>query len=81
MLQRTDSQQKIKRMRGSSGVVRTGVAGTLGGFLLKKQQTLITTPWQVLQITPTNVPGEFKVWVLVSPLIKFSFAKCEVDVF
>jgi len=32
------------------GVVRTGVRGTIGGFLKRAQRTLLDTPWQIIQV-------------------------------
>ncbi|CAH0549983.1 unnamed protein product [Brassicogethes aeneus] len=38
---------------------------SLVGFIHRAQRTLLTSMWQVLQIAPTNTPGEFKLWALV----------------
>ncbi|KAB0803610.1 hypothetical protein PPYR_00580 [Photinus pyralis] len=65
MLQRLEGQQKVKRLKGSTAVVRSAAPGTLQGFLLKAQRALLANPWQILQIVKTNTPGEFLVWVLV----------------
>ncbi|KAF5305758.1 hypothetical protein FQR65_LT07654 [Abscondita terminalis] len=62
--QRFDSRQRIKRLRGNNDVARA-TSGRLDGFLMKAQRTLIVKPWQILQIIPTNTPGEFRMWILV----------------
>lgn len=48
------------------GVVRTNTS-TLGGFLQKAQRTLLTSPWQIIQITSASSsrPDEYKLWALV----------------
>ncbi|KAF5297091.1 hypothetical protein FQA39_LY02671 [Lamprigera yunnana] len=65
MLQRVEGQQYVKRMKGRNAVVRSSVSGSLNGFLMKAQRSLMIKPWQILQIVTTNTPGEFRVWVLV----------------
>ncbi|CAG9765603.1 unnamed protein product [Ceutorhynchus assimilis] len=59
------SASKKKKTKGSLAVLRSSAPGTLGTFLQKTQNTLLTTPWQVVQITPTRTPGVFKLWALV----------------
>ncbi|KAG5892154.1 hypothetical protein JTB14_026392 [Gonioctena quinquepunctata] len=59
------NQNKKKRMSNSPAVRSTAAPGTLGGFIQRAQRTLLTTPWQVLQIASTNTPGEFRLWALV----------------
>ncbi|XP_030759546.1 DNA polymerase epsilon catalytic subunit A [Sitophilus oryzae] len=56
---------KKKKNKGSMAVLRSSAPGTMGGFLQKTQRTLLTTPWQILQIISTATPGEFKLWALV----------------
>lgn len=58
--------KKQKTVMGSVAVVRSTASGTLGGFIQRAQRTLLTTPWQILQVAPSGAPGEYKVWVLVS---------------
>ncbi|KAF2878625.1 hypothetical protein ILUMI_27547, partial [Ignelater luminosus] len=65
LMQRNEGQHKTKKTKACSAVVRSAQPGTLGGFLMKAQRALITMAWQVIQITPTNAPGEFKLWALV----------------
>ncbi|XP_066147109.1 DNA polymerase epsilon catalytic subunit 1 [Euwallacea fornicatus] len=59
------NRNKKKKTKGSLAVLRSSAPGTLGTFLQKTQRTLLTTPWQVLQICHTNTPGVFKLWALV----------------
>ncbi|XP_046401826.1 DNA polymerase epsilon catalytic subunit 1 [Ischnura elegans] len=40
-------------------------AGTIGGFLRKAQETLLNTPWQIIQVLETGQPGVFRLWALV----------------
>lgn len=65
-MQRNEGQHKTKKTKASNAVVRSAPPGTLGGFIMRTQRALITIPWQVIQIAPTNAPGEFKLWALVS---------------
>ncbi|GLG99117.1 DNA polymerase epsilon catalytic subunit [Gryllus bimaculatus] len=54
--------------RDREGVIRNaglGGTSTLGGFLRKAQQTLLNTPWQILQVVEMNQSGIFKLWALV----------------
>lgn len=65
--------QKHKKSRRSMndndevswGVARNTNTSTLGGFLRRAQKKLLTTPWQIIQISATNEPGLFRLWVLV----------------
>lgn len=56
--------RKKKAVTGFKNIM-SSTTGTLGGFLQKAQRTLLTVPWQVLQIAQTNTPGEFRLWALV----------------
>lgn len=47
------------------GMDRRSNAATLGGFFRRAQQTLLCTPWQIIQIMDTGHPGKFKLWALV----------------
>ncbi|CAH2005328.1 unnamed protein product [Acanthoscelides obtectus] len=57
--------KKTKTTGTSAAVLRSSAAGTLGSFIQRAQRMLLTSPWQVLQIAATNVPGEFRLWALV----------------
>ncbi|ENN78133.1 hypothetical protein HUJ04_004474 [Dendroctonus ponderosae] len=59
------SKNKRRKTKGSLAVLRSSAPGTLGTFLQKTQRTLLTTPWQVLQIQATGTAGVFKLWALV----------------
>ncbi|XP_011498886.1 PREDICTED: DNA polymerase epsilon catalytic subunit A, partial [Ceratosolen solmsi marchali] len=37
----------------------------LGGFLQRAQQKLLETPWQIIQLSETSEPGQFRLWILV----------------
>ena len=61
-LQRKQRHQHHKRRRlnnndvddsdavGVGGVVRTGTVAGLGGFLRRKERTMLDTPWQIVQV-------------------------------
>nr|CAH7746305.1 unnamed protein product [Callosobruchus chinensis] len=57
--------KKTKTTGTSAAVLRSSATGTLGSFIQRAQRLLLTSPWQVLQIAATNVPGEFRLWTLV----------------
>uniref|UniRef100_T1J6P1 DNA polymerase epsilon catalytic subunit n=1 Tax=Strigamia maritima TaxID=126957 RepID=T1J6P1_STRMM len=38
---------------------------SVGGFIRKAQNTLLSMPWQIIQIAETSALGVFKVWALV----------------
>ncbi|KAG7199297.1 hypothetical protein KM043_018152 [Ampulex compressa] len=53
------------RDEASWGVIRNTNTSTLGGFLRRAQRKLLQNPWQIIQISYTNEPGMFRLWVLV----------------
>ncbi|KAL1117393.1 hypothetical protein AAG570_004719, partial [Ranatra chinensis] len=59
--------EKDRRRRTDGSVTKPPrlVASTLGGFLKKAQHALLTTPWQIIQISETNAVGVFRIWALV----------------
>lgn len=67
MMQRKCGDENRKKMKGNV-VVRT--SATLGGFIQRAQRTLVSSAWQVIQITPTSSPGEYKIWALVITKLK-----------
>lgn len=54
-----------KRVRDDQIQVPKGRAGTLGGFLKRAQQTLLSQPWQIIQVCESGVPGVLKLWAMV----------------
>lgn len=58
-------QKRIKTHNNNMAVLRTAAPGTLGGFIQRAQRTLLTVPWQVLQISATGTAGDYKLWALV----------------
>lgn len=54
-----------KKAKTSISVLRSAAPGSLGGFIQRAQRTLLTAPWQVIQIVATATPGEYKLWALV----------------
>nr|XP_031835870.1 DNA polymerase epsilon catalytic subunit 1 [Nomia melanderi]XP_031835871.1 DNA polymerase epsilon catalytic subunit 1 [Nomia melanderi]XP_031835872.1 DNA polymerase epsilon catalytic subunit 1 [Nomia melanderi] len=70
--QRAEHQKSKKSKRSANdrdevswGVARNDNTITLGGFLRRAQKKLLTSIWQIIQISPTNDPGLFRLWVLV----------------
>nr|XP_003707004.1 PREDICTED: DNA polymerase epsilon catalytic subunit A [Megachile rotundata] len=53
------------REQSSWGITRTINTSTLGGFLRHAQKKLLISPWQIIQISATNEPGLYRLWVLV----------------
>ncbi|GAB6019923.1 hypothetical protein CHUAL_001454 [Chamberlinius hualienensis] len=60
----------------SSGTIYSnGPSTSVGQFLRRTQQTLLNSPWQIIQIAETAHPGLFHLWALVGNdvhLIKLS---------
>jgi len=54
-----------KRMRDDQIHVPKGRAGTLGGFLRRAQQTLLSQPWQIIQVCQSGEPGVLKLWAMI----------------
>lgn len=54
-----------KRMRDNQINFPKGRAGTLGGFLKRAQQTLLSQPWQIIQVCQSGEPGILKLWAMV----------------
>lgn len=54
-----------KRMRDEPIQVPKGKAGTLGGFLRRAQQTLLSQPWQIIQVCQSGEPGVLKLWAMI----------------
>lgn len=54
-----------KRGRDNQIQVPKGPAGTLGGFLRRAQQTLLSQPWQIIQVCESGEPGILKLWAMV----------------
>ncbi|KAI1296371.1 DNA polymerase epsilon catalytic subunit [Mortierella claussenii] len=60
-------RQKLERMqRRALGQSRAkGPAGSLSGFIHKQSTNVLTKLWQIIQIMETDIPGEFRLWVLI----------------
>ncbi|XP_068968210.1 DNA polymerase epsilon catalytic subunit 1 [Bombus flavifrons] len=70
--QRAEYQKSKKSKRSNNdgdevswGVARNTNTSTLGGFFKRTQRKLLMNPWQIIQISPTNKPGLYRLWVLV----------------
>ena len=64
-LQRNQGNKSKRKVGNSAAVLRSTVSGTLGGFIQRAQKTLLTVPWQVIQVVATMTQGEYRVWALV----------------
>lgn len=62
---------KKNKSTNSVAILRDTHLSSLGGFLQRAQRSLLLMAWQVLQITPLNTPGEFRLWALVSIILFF----------
>lgn len=65
-------QRKRRRMEsnefgtgGSGGISRASTVAGIGGFLRRTAQTLLDTPWQIVQIADTGNPGVYRLWAIV----------------
>lgn len=65
-------QRKRRRMEssefgagGSGGISRASTVAGIGGFLRRTAQTLLDTPWQIVQIAETGDPGVYRLWTIV----------------
>ncbi|XP_050693132.1 DNA polymerase epsilon catalytic subunit A-like [Eriocheir sinensis] len=73
--QRTSNAKRVRKEgvsvggglgQGEAGrVVRSGPMTTLGSFLRRAHRTLMDVPWQIIQLSETNTPGQYKLWALV----------------
>ncbi|XP_031367995.1 DNA polymerase epsilon catalytic subunit 1 [Apis dorsata] len=70
--QRAEYQKNKKSKRSNDngdriswGVTRNTNTSTLGGFLRRAQRKLFMTPWQIIQISQTNEPGLYRLWILI----------------
>lgn len=54
-----------KRSRDDQLHFPKGRAGTLGGFLKRAQQTLLSQPWQIIQVCQSGEPGVLKLWAII----------------
>ncbi|XP_076638395.1 DNA polymerase epsilon catalytic subunit 1 isoform X3 [Colletes latitarsis] len=67
-----DQRQKNKKSKSADNddnnswkTTRDSRINSLGGFLRRAQKKLVTTPWQIIQISETNEPGLFRLWILI----------------
>ncbi|KAF9208588.1 DNA polymerase epsilon catalytic subunit [Haplosporangium sp. Z 27] len=60
-------RQRLERaQRKALGQSRAkGPAGSLSGFIQKQSTNILTKFWQIIQIVETEIPGEFRLWVLI----------------
>ncbi|KAG9322756.1 hypothetical protein KVV02_007016 [Mortierella alpina] len=60
-------RQKLERaQRKALGQSRAkGPAGSLSGFIQQQSTNILTKVWQLIQIVATDIPGEFRLWILI----------------
>jgi DNA polymerase epsilon subunit 1 len=70
-LQKLERQEKKRSGINTSTDVTPGnvqgssARGRLGGFLQQRTRTVFTSPWQIIQIQETDIPGVMEVWALI----------------
>ena len=50
---------------GGTSLSRTTTAAGISGFLRRTAQTLLDTPWQIVQIAETGDAGVYRLWAIV----------------
>ncbi|KAF9181365.1 DNA polymerase epsilon catalytic subunit [Haplosporangium sp. Z 11] len=60
-------RQRLERaQRKALGQSRAkGPAGSLSGFIQQQSTNILTKYWQIIQIVETDIPGEFRLWILI----------------
>ncbi|KAF9904824.1 DNA polymerase epsilon catalytic subunit [Lobosporangium transversale] len=59
-------RQRLERaQRKALGQSRAKGDGFLSGFINQQSTNILTKMWQIIQIVETDIPGEFRLWVLI----------------
>ncbi|KAG0248938.1 DNA polymerase epsilon catalytic subunit [Mortierella polycephala] len=60
-------RQRLERaQRKALGQSRAkGPVGSLSGFIQQQSTNILTKYWQIIQIVETDIPGEFRLWILI----------------
>ncbi|KAF9586291.1 DNA polymerase epsilon catalytic subunit [Lunasporangiospora selenospora] len=60
-------RQRLERaQRKALGQTRAkGPTGSLSGFIQQQSTNILTKLWQIIQIVETDIPGEFRLWILI----------------
>lgn len=58
-------RRRENRQRHGALSQQTLARSTVSGFLRKQAGSLVSSPWQVIQIVETEIAGEFRMWVLI----------------
>ncbi|RCH90735.1 DNA polymerase epsilon catalytic subunit, partial [Rhizopus stolonifer] len=60
-------QRLIRQHNRQAGIQTTGTQNreSVGTFFRKQTGSLATSPWEVLQIVETDIPGEYRMWIMV----------------
>ncbi|CAO3645614.1 unnamed protein product [Cunninghamella echinulata] len=60
-------QRKIRNIRQQQmDNLTTNTNGNIGSFFKKQTGSLVSSPWQIVQIVETDTPGDFSLWVLIN---------------
>ncbi|KAG0251624.1 DNA polymerase epsilon catalytic subunit [Actinomortierella ambigua] len=64
-------RQRLERaQRKALGQGRArGPVGSLSGFIQKQSTNLLTRLWQVIQVVETEIPGEFRLWIMIDKVL------------
>ncbi|KAF8939090.1 DNA polymerase epsilon catalytic subunit [Dissophora ornata] len=65
-------RQKLERaQRKALGQSRAkGPTGSLSGFIQQQSTNVLTKFWQIIQIVETDIPGEFRLWILIDKTLQ-----------
>lgn len=60
-------RQRLERaQRKALGQSRAkGPVGSLSGFIQQQSTSILTNVWQIVQIVESEIPGEFRLWILI----------------
>ncbi|KAN0061615.1 DNA polymerase epsilon catalytic subunit [Thecaphora frezii] len=64
--QRAKERKALAAMGGGLSSGSKGISmGTVGSLFSRKSMSMATATWDVVQICPTNRPGEFRLWIAI----------------
>lgn len=60
-------QRKIRKIRQQQADNLTNSTnGNIGSFFKKQTGSLVSSPWQIVQIVETDTPGDYSLWILIN---------------
>ncbi|KAI8349205.1 hypothetical protein EDC96DRAFT_308837 [Choanephora cucurbitarum] len=57
--------RQYNRQAGTTNTISAQSRDGVGSFFRKQTGSLVTAPWEVLQIAETEIPGEYRMWIIV----------------